>query len=151
VVSATDLSGVQAAVFQVVKSYHMHACLVISQLCNLMDWSLPGSSVHGGSPGKNSCLGRHALPQGIFLTQRSNLHLMSPRWQAGSLPPAPRVKPNCLHREGHFLDQPHPGPPWGESASSDPDTIPCSHSAFLHLFLPVLLSGMDPCRLSLPI
>ena len=34
--------------------------------------SLPGSSVHGDSPGKNTGVGCHALLQGIFPTQRSN-------------------------------------------------------------------------------
>ena len=30
------------------------------------DCSPPGSSVHGDSPGKNTGVGCHALPQGIF-------------------------------------------------------------------------------------
>ena len=41
-------------------------------LCDPMDWSPPGSSVHGDSPGKNSAVGCHALLQGIFPTQGSN-------------------------------------------------------------------------------
>ena len=41
-------------------------------LCNPMDWSLPGSSVHGDSPGKNTEVGCCALLQGIFLTWESN-------------------------------------------------------------------------------
>ena len=41
-------------------------------LCDLMDCSLPGSSVHGDSPGKNIGVGCHALLQGIFPTQGSN-------------------------------------------------------------------------------
>ena len=40
--------------------------------CNPVDCSPPGSSVHGDSPGKNTGVGRHALLQGIFPTQRSN-------------------------------------------------------------------------------
>ena len=44
-------------------------------LCNPMDCSQPGSSVHGDSPGKHTRLGCHSLLQGIFLTQGSNLHL----------------------------------------------------------------------------
>ena len=44
-------------------------------LCNPMDCSLPGSSVHGDSPGKNTGLGCHALLQGIFPTQGSSLGL----------------------------------------------------------------------------
>ena len=37
-----------------------------------MNGSLPGSSVHGGSPGKNTGVGCHALLQGIFPTQGLN-------------------------------------------------------------------------------
>ena len=37
-----------------------------------MDCSLPGSSVHGDSPGKNTGVGCLALLQGIFPTQGSN-------------------------------------------------------------------------------
>ena len=47
-------------------------------LCNPMNHSLPGSSVHGDSPGKNTGVGCHAFLQGIFLTRGSNLHLLSP-------------------------------------------------------------------------
>ena len=41
-------------------------------LCNPMDCSPPGSSVHRDSPGKNTGVGCHALLQGIFPTQGSN-------------------------------------------------------------------------------
>ena len=41
-------------------------------LCDPMDYSLPGSSVHGDSPGNNTGVGCHALLQGIFPTQGSN-------------------------------------------------------------------------------
>ena len=37
-------------------------------LCDPMDCSMPGFSVYGGSPGKNTGVGYHALLQGIFLT-----------------------------------------------------------------------------------
>ena len=40
-----------------------HFCLT---LCNPMDYSPSGSSVHGGSTGKNNGVGCHALLQGIF-------------------------------------------------------------------------------------
>ena len=59
-----------------------------------MDRSLPGSSVHGDSPGKNTGVGCHALLQGMFPSQGSNLpllHLL--HWQVGSLPLAPPGKP----------------------------------------------------------
>ena len=41
-------------------------------LCNPTACSLPGSSVHGDSPGKNTGMGCHALLQGIFRSQGSN-------------------------------------------------------------------------------
>ena len=51
-------------------------CAVLTQwcptLCDPMDCSPPGSSVHGDFPGKNTGVGYHALIQGIFTTQGSN-------------------------------------------------------------------------------
>ena len=41
-------------------------------LCDPMDCSLPGSSVRGDSPGKNTGVGCHALLQEIFPTRGSN-------------------------------------------------------------------------------
>ena len=44
---------------------HAVLCLVIQScltLCDPMDCSLPGSSVHGDSPGKNTGVGCHACP-----------------------------------------------------------------------------------------
>ena len=59
-----------------------------------MDWSLPGSSVHGDSPGKDTGMGCHALLQEIFLTQGSNPRLLCLlHWQVGSLPLAPPGNP----------------------------------------------------------
>ena len=48
---------------------------VLSNSCDPTDSSPPGSSVHGDSPGKNPGVGCHALLQGIFPTQGSNLGL----------------------------------------------------------------------------
>ena len=45
-------------------------------LCDPMDCSLPGSSVHGDSPGKNTGVGCHALLQGISPTQGWNPGLL---------------------------------------------------------------------------
>ena len=50
-------------------------CLVIQSCPTLhspMDYSLPGFSVCGDSPGKNTGVGCHALLQGIFPTQGLN-------------------------------------------------------------------------------
>ena len=58
-------------------------CLVTQScltLCDLMNCSLPGSSVHGDSPGKNTGVGCHALFQGIFPTHGSNPGLLHCRW-----------------------------------------------------------------------
>ena len=49
-------------------------CLVAQScptLCDLMDCSPQGFSVHGDSPGRNTGVGCHALLQGIFPTQGS--------------------------------------------------------------------------------
>ena len=69
-------------------------CAKSFQLCPTLLWpmgcSLPGSSVHRDSPGKNTGVGCYALLQGIFLTQRSNPHFWSLlHWQTGSLPTEP--------------------------------------------------------------
>ena len=53
---------------------------VMSDSLRLHDYSPPGSSVHGDSPGKNPGVGCHALPQGIFPTQRLNPGLPYYRW-----------------------------------------------------------------------
>ena len=53
-------------------------CLVAQvcpTLCDTMDCSPPGSSVHGDSPGRNTGVGCHVLLQGIFPTQGSNSDL----------------------------------------------------------------------------
>ena len=58
-------------------------CLVAQlcpTLCDPMDCSLPDSSVHGASLGKNTGVGCHALLQGIFPTQGSNPDLLHCRW-----------------------------------------------------------------------
>ena len=76
-------------------------CLVAQScltLCDPMDHSPPGSSVHGVSPGKNTGVGCHALLQRLFLTQGSNSHLLSLlHWQADSLPPSHLRSPCYKH------------------------------------------------------
>ena len=70
---------------------HLKSCLT---LWDAMDCSPPGSSVHGNSPGKNTGVGCHALPQGISPTQGSNPYLLCLLyWQVDSLPLAPSGKP----------------------------------------------------------
>ena len=51
----------------------IHELCLAAQYCpTLIDYSPPGSSVHGDFPGKNIGLGCHALLQGIFPIQGSN-------------------------------------------------------------------------------
>ena len=74
----------------------MCVCVSVTQSCptlyNPMDCSLPGSSVHGDFPGKNT--GHHALLQRFFPAQGSNLYLLHLlHWQVGSLPTKPPGKP----------------------------------------------------------
>ena len=58
-------------------------------LCNLMDCSPPGCSVHGNFLGKNNGVRCHFLFQGIFWTQGSKPHLLQLLlWEVGSLPVA---------------------------------------------------------------
>ena len=58
----------------------MCVCVLVAQsrptLCDPMDCSLPGSFVHGDSPGKNTGVGFHALLQGILQTQGLNKGLL---------------------------------------------------------------------------
>ena len=48
---------------------HAKSLQPCSTLCNLMDQSLPGFSVHGDFSGKNTGVGCHILLQGIYWTQ----------------------------------------------------------------------------------
>ena len=63
----------------------LHDCLAL--FCHPVDCSLPGSSVHGDSQGKNTGVGCHALLQGIFPTQGLNPCLLHCRWSLPSEPP----------------------------------------------------------------
>ena len=48
----------------------------MSDSCDPVDCSPPGSSVHGIFPGKNAGVGCHFLLQGVFPTQGLNLGLL---------------------------------------------------------------------------
>ena len=84
-IESTHKAGVCAKSFQL--------CPI---LCNSMDCSPPGSSVHGILQAR--ILERVAISfsRGIFQSQGWNLHLLCIlHWQVGSLPPAPPGKPKC--------------------------------------------------------
>ena len=82
---------------QVVRACLLPLCLT---LCDPMDYSLPGSSVHKDSPGKNTGVGCHFLLQGIFPGERSP---RSPALQADSLTPEPPGKPSKVASYTHTL------------------------------------------------
>ena len=69
-------------------------CLVTQlcpTVCDPMDCSPPGPSIHGDSPGKNTGVGCHVLLQGIFPTQRLNPGLLHCRWILYQLSPGNMV------------------------------------------------------------
>ena len=73
-----------------------HICLVTPlcpTLCDPMGYSPPDTSVHGGSAGKNTAVGYHALPQRIFPTQGSNLGLLHCR----------QILYRLSHQESQFI------------------------------------------------
>ena len=77
-------------------------CLVVQScltLCDLMDCSLPGSSIHGDTPRKTTGVGCHALLQGIFPTQG--------------------LKPGVLHCRQILLPSELPGKPSKKQMSFD--------------------------------
>ena len=87
-------------IFPIVLVYFPCVCSVAQlclTFCDLMDSSLsslPGPSVSGVFPGKNTKVGCHFLLQGIFPTQGSNLCLLCLLYlQMNSLPLAPPRKP----------------------------------------------------------
>ena len=63
---------IQASIYKTCAFLVAQLC---STLCDPIDCSPPGSSVHGGSPGKNTWVGCHALLQRIFPTPWPNTGL----------------------------------------------------------------------------
>ena len=84
----------QAGKYYYNKYLHAKSLWFCLTLCNPVNSSPPGFSVHGIFSAKNTGVGSCALLQGISLNQGSNPHLLClQHWQAGSLPLAPRRKP----------------------------------------------------------
>ena len=117
----------------------MHACSVAQScltLCNPMDCSLSGSSVHGIFQAKILEWARHLLFQGIFPTQGLNLRFLCLlNWQADSLP---------LSHLGN------PGKESGEKAGGSKVLYPRSVSQPWHLKAPSVKwanNGVKPHRL----
>ena len=79
---------------------YMHAKSLQScpTLCDPMDCSLPGYSVHGILQARIVRVGCHALLQGIFPAQGLNPRLFCLlHQQEGSLPLVPPRKPVCIY------------------------------------------------------
>ena len=116
---------------------HGVLCLVTKlclTLCNPMDCSPPGSSVHGILPGKNTEAGCHALLQGIFPSQQSD----------PGLPRCRRILYHLSHQEspGNPLKWMRHLPPFTQSYTGPPlphpgPSIHCFLPSPLSLFLPI--------------
>ena len=85
---------------------------ICMQMSTLM-CSLPGSSIHGDSPGKNTGVGCHFLLQGIFLAQGSNPQLL--HWQVDFLTTAAAAAAKSL-QSCPTLCNPIDGSPPGSAA-----------------------------------
>ena len=106
----------------------MRAVCVLShfshvRLCDPMDCSPPGSSVHGDSPGKNTGMGCYFPLQGIFPTQGSNPRLLGLlKWQTGCLRLGPPGKPEMTvgmkNAESWGLDTPASRLQWTQTNRS---------------------------------
>ena len=76
---------------------HTCVCVLVAQsyppLCDPMDCSLPGSSVHGILQARILGVGSHTLLQGIFLTQGSNPCLMGRFFTIGAI-----REPQYIHK-----------------------------------------------------
>ena len=62
-----------------VYTYIIYICLVTQScltLCDPMDCSLLGSSVHGDSPGKNTGVGCHALLIYIYIYTHTHIYIV---------------------------------------------------------------------------
>ena len=118
-----------------------------------MDCSLPGSSVHWDSPGKNTGVGCYALLQGIFPTQRSNpglphcrrilYHLSHP--QFNSVQFSRSVLSDSLRpHESQHARPPCPSP----TPRVHPDS--CPSSQWCHPTISSLVVPFSSCPRSLP-
>ena len=118
------------------------SCLMLH---GAMDCSLPGFSVDGILPGRNTAVGSHFLLQGIFLTQGSDLHLLYfLHWQTDSLPLVPPGKPVCLYFCGSEVPpqllKTQVGSNWGTSLSH-----------FFFLLLNLQFTFIPPVSMPLPL
>ena len=108
---------------------------VVSDSCDPIVWSPPGSSVHGSS-GRNTGVGCHFLLQGIFLTRESNLSLLHCRqilyWLSYEGSPCslymePKNNDTCdlfvKHNQTHRLQKMNSWLPRGKSGGSNKSRV----------------------------
>ena len=93
--------GSSSSSIRIYRYIHVYVCacslLNWIWLCDPMDCSLPGSFVHGGSPGKKNGVGSHFLLQGIFPAQGLNLSPASFALAGGFFTIEPPEKPHtCI-------------------------------------------------------
>ena len=67
-----DITSIQSMMYLLFPNLLCLVAQLYLTLCDPMDCSLPGSSVHADSPGNNTGVGCHALLLGIFPTQGLN-------------------------------------------------------------------------------
>ena len=82
-----------------IQTFNDSMCVSVARLCQTLcdpvDYSLPGSSIHGILLARILICGLHFLFQGFFPTQGSNPHLPCLlNWQMSSLPPGPPGSPS---------------------------------------------------------
>ena len=112
-------------------------CLVTQlclTLCDSMDCSLPGSSVHSDSPGKNTGMGCHAFFQGIFPIQGSNPSLPYYRWDSLlSEPPGKRKLSNYAQTSAGNLFSPILSPAFPFNFAPNSSYLSCHTHLLLFL------------------
>ena len=125
-------SGHSAFVSDVSTPSHTLCCAVLCLVAqspltlNPMDCSLPGSSVHGYSPGKNTGVGCHVFLQGIFPTQGWNPYLLA--LQVDSSPLSHWVSPySALHMTKAGVSSKQPNHKWKKQQ------IPFTYASEQHL------------------
>ena len=106
-------------------------------LCNPMDCSLPGSSVHGDSPGKNTGVGGHAHLQGIFTSLGSNsvlLHCRLILYHLSAQGSSVIYFFWCICKCGHFLNFPSKDPITAQKCKWNSVLIfvPCYFAQFIY-------------------
>ena len=98
-----------------------HTCSVASVMSDSL--RQPSYSVRGDSPGKNTEVGCHALPQGIFPTQGSNLRLLYRRRILDHFEPPGKPCGEAETRQKQLWTGTEPGPSELQADSSPTEAV----------------------------